>query len=268
MPARIKYKRPPIIERIIGVYHEIPPDVFNLRLPEWVEKISKTYSRPDHLAEWEIEIEDRNGVPIVKTLQPRAKIIHLFWKPHPKGEKVFGMRLRPDRLVFHLRREGEDPHEFEELYAEAKEWLHLWAAHFGVGAVSGITLEYVNILSHRLTPQFIGAGGGIQVGEALTIFTNIPGKHKGLTNPYECKVRLLIDPDKPCHLDVKVRLLEDEPTRVRIDMVATTLGMRREVFLPKALEEIEFAHDVMLEQFDCFFTDKAKQSFLPDASTR
>ena len=266
MPTKIKYKKPPIVERIVAVYHQIPQEEFDLRLPAWIEKIKKPYSRPEHIAEWQIEIEDKSGIPVIKTLQPKAKIFYQFWKPHPKGTKVYGLHLRPDRLAFRLRREEDDPHDFDELYVEMKEWIHQWSEHFGVPSVSGVALEYINMLSHEITPQFGTKDGGILTGEALMLFANIPGKYQSITAPYECRARLIIDEKMPCYFDVKVRLEAGEPTRVRVDLVATTRGNNRSITVAKALEEMDYAHTVMLEQFDCFFTPKAKESFLPNAN--
>jgi hypothetical protein len=118
MPADARYKSPPVVERIVGVYHRIPQEEFEKRLPSWIERINQEYPIPGHIAEWFIDIEQRNGVPWLKSLVPRANIVHLFWKKHPRNAHVMGMRIRPDRLVFHLCREGENPHSFEELLPE------------------------------------------------------------------------------------------------------------------------------------------------------
>lgn len=132
MPDKIRYKKPPIVERIIGVYHKIPQEEFERRLPSWATMIHPEYSVPVNQAEWQLEIEDKDGVPWVKSLTPKAKIIYLFWKKHHDNLQIRGMRLRPDRLVFHLNRENENPHDFDELYPEMQKWLPKWVEHFEV----------------------------------------------------------------------------------------------------------------------------------------
>jgi hypothetical protein len=265
METKIRYKKPPILERIIGVYRPISQEVFDQKLPGWVEQIKDFYPRAEPIAEWEIEIENKNGIPLVKNLAPKAKIIHLFWKNHSAGLKVLGMRVRPDRLVFHLRRENENPHDFDELYPEMERWIQPWATHFGIESLTGITVEYVNRINGNITPQLMQADGSIHLGGALNIFAQIPGDYEGLTRPYECNVRLVIDQKIPCFFDVKIAGEDGESASMKIAFAATTIDNARSIAFSKALEEIKFGHELMLRQFDCFFTDTAKLSFEPDA---
>src|SRR5689334_14350408 len=102
MPEKKIYSKPPIVERIVGVYTDLTRESFEAKLPSWIERIHGTYAVADPISEWEISVKDVGGVPVLQDAQPKAKIIHLFWKKHPKNQKVFGMRLRADRLVFHL----------------------------------------------------------------------------------------------------------------------------------------------------------------------
>jgi hypothetical protein len=50
---------------------------------------------------------------------------------------------------------------------------------------------------------------------------------------------------------------------VKIDFTVTTIGRDKAISAKDGLAEIRLAHDVILEQFDCFFTEKAKKSFIP-----
>jgi len=265
MAARIRYRKPPITQRIIGVYRPMTLEDFEAKLPGWIERIKDEFPHPESFAEWFIDITQKEGIPLLKDAQPKARIIRLFWKRHPKGLKVFGMRLRPDRLVFHLRRAEDEPHGFEELYALMEKWLDRWAEHFGFGEVAGTSVEYVNLLDERLTPQFVPAQGGLQVGNALNIFTRIPGRYQNIAQPYDCKLRLVVDEKMPCFFDVRVRAHDEgENPGVRVDFTVTTRAPGKAIELKTALREIAFGHEIMLEQFDCFFTDEAKLSFHPD----
>jgi hypothetical protein len=261
MAEKAKCNTPPIVERIIGVYHKIPQEEFEKRLPSWVEKISRAYPVPDHIAEWLIDIEERNGVPLIKSLAPKARIIHVFWQKHPEHKYVHGMRVRPDRLVFHLEREKDNPHRFEELMPEMKKWLPLWMEHFAVHEIDGITVEYYNILDGNITPQFVSSNGALKISDALTIFANIPGQHKGLTNPYDCKVRLVIDDQAPTFLDVRVRGDDRSANAVKVELKLTTFPKERKFNQSEALVALRQAHEVMLKQFACFFTETARKSF-------
>jgi len=261
MSEKLRYKNPPIVERTVGVYHQMPQDHFEAKLPSWLEKIRSDYPVSEPLAEWIIEIESKGGVPFVKSLTPKARIIQLFWQRHPKGRHVRGMRLRPDRLVFHLCREEEDPHDFDELLPEMERWLPRWAEHFGLPDIGGITLEYVNQLNAEVTPQFVDPKGSLRIGEALTIFGKFPGPAKGITSPYDCKARLVIDETRPTFFDVRVRVDDAVPNGVRVDFVVRTFPVGNRLTFADAIAELRSGHDIMLEQFACFFTEQAKLSF-------
>ncbi len=257
----VQYKNPPIIERTIGVYHKIPPQEFERRLPSWIEKTNAEFPVPGHLAEWLIDIEERNGVPLIKSLVPKARIIHLFWRKHSDRRHVHGMRLRPDRLVFHLFREEGNPHRFEELFLEMQRWLPLWADHFGVAQLDGVSVEYVNVLDGNITPQFFDSNGGLRIAEALTIFSNFPSPCRKFTAPLDSRVRLVVDEQKPVYFDVRIRGDDRSTNAVRIDFVVRIFPTTKRLTCSEALEELKVGHRIMLEQFACFFTEKAKISF-------
>jgi hypothetical protein len=255
------YSTPPIQERIAGVYTDITQETFESLLPSWADKIASKYPRSEPVPNWEIDVETVDGVSIIKDAQPRAKIIHLFWQKHPKRQNVKGMRVRPDRLVFHLVREEDNSHKFSELISELEEWLGLWMEHFGVVSLKGVTLEYVNLLNEQITPQFVSPDGSLRIGEAFSLFTNIPGQRHTIIPPYDCILRLLVDSKMPCYFTVRLMNQPIPQIGVRIDFSVASLAQNKTISPQEALEELRFAHKVMLEQFDCFFTEKAKESF-------
>lgn len=258
---KLQYKNPPIVERNVGVYRSIPQGLFESRLPSWAEKIRQEYPVVGHLAEWMIDIEDRNGIPFVKSLEPKARIIHLFWENRPKHVRVHGMRLRPDRLVLHLLREDKTAHSFEEMLPRMKKWLPLWAEHFEITELDGVAVEYYNVLDGNLTPQFMGPNGALNVGEALTMFSHFPGRYKGITTPYDCKVRLVLEETKPTLFDLRVRADDRSQNAVRVDFVVRIFPSAKKLKLDEAISEIEAGHEHILEQFACFFTQNARESF-------
>jgi hypothetical protein len=257
MPEKKRYKNPPIIERVICFYCKISPEDFEKRLPSWVEKIHGDYPVQQNMAEWTIDIEQKGGVPFVKNLMPKARLIRLFWKKHHSNLHVTGMRLRPDRLVFHLCRENENPHDFDELTPEMEKWLPLWAEHFGVTEIENTSVEYYNMLNGNITPH-LTQEGSVVIGEAVTVFGNMPGKYVAITDPYDCKVRLIIDPAESFYFDLRIRG-EPQSGAVRVDFIVRTKTQK--VSLAEAIKHIYTGHDILLEKFDCLFTTKAKSSF-------
>jgi hypothetical protein len=255
------YKNPPIVERIVGVYADIKPELFEAKMPEWTVKIRDAYPLARPITEWTLNINEVNGIPMLQDAMPKAEIIQMFWKSHPKKLQVQAMRLRASRLVFHLEREPERLHDFEELYSEMEKWVGKWMVHFEISSLKGITLEYVNRLNGEITPQFMMPEGRLMIGEAFALFSNVPGQHVGITTPYDCKMRLVVDEKRPCYFDVRVRAEDQASMGVRIDFAANTIRPGKEISAAEGLAEIRICHDVMGEQFDCFFTEQAKKSF-------
>jgi hypothetical protein len=264
MNEKTIYKNPPIVERIVGVYADINPELFEAKMPDWAAKIKDVYPLARPITEWSLNFKEVNGIPMLQNAMPKAEIIQMFWKPHPKKLAVQAMRLRPNRLVFHLHREEGKLHDFEELYVEMEAWIDKWMEHFEVPSLKGVTVEYVNRLNGAITPQFMLSDGRLKISEAFILFSNVPGKYTGITTPYDCKMRLIVDEKRPCHFDLRVRAEDQASTGVRIQFVANTIGavgQGKAIAAAESLGEIRFCHEVMLEQFDCFFTEKAKNSF-------
>jgi hypothetical protein len=263
MTDKKTYKNPPIVERVIGVYADIKPDIFEAKLPEWAAKIRDDYPLSRPIAEWSLNIKQVNGVPVLENAVPQAEIIQLFWKRHSKGQHVHGMRLRPSRLVFHLGREDDNVHDFEEVFAEMDAWIGRWMEHFEVPSLKGVTAEYFNRLNAKITPQFMTSDGHLMLSEAFILFANIPGRYHSIIPPYEGRIRLVVDEKRPCYFDLHVGVDENVRAGVRIDFMVTTVERDRVISSKESLAELRLAHDVLLEQFDCLFTEKAKNSFLP-----
>jgi hypothetical protein len=268
MSSKQRYKKPPIFERVLAAYTApMKPEVFEAKMPEWVSKIRDEYPLARPKSEWLLNIKEVNGVPTLEDGMPTANIIHVFWKPHPKKLQVHGMRLRSDRLVFHLLREDDEAHEFNDVYPAMEKWITRWMDHFEITSLRGVGLEYYNRLNAILTPQFALPNGAVAVGSALNMFANIPGRYKTMAPPYDCKVRLVVDDQKPCNFDVHVRSEDKGADGVRVEFMVRTLEQNRSIGAKQALQELLELHDIMLEEFDCFFTEQAKKSFIPYATT-
>lgn len=256
MTQKKRYKNPPIVERIVGVYYKLTVEEFEKKIPSWIEKIKSDYPIPENLAEWTIDIEQKNGVPFVKNLTPKARLIRLFWKKHPQNLHVLGMRLRPDRLVFHLRKENGNPHDFDELMPEMRKWLPLWAEHFGIPNIQSTMVEYYNQLNGLNTPTLVKEGG-VLIEDSLTIFGKMPGEYVSVGDPYMCNVRLFMNTELTRFCDLKI--FGDRATgTVHVNLIVQTT---KEMSFADAISSINDEHDIILEKFDCVFTEKAKHSF-------
>lgn len=266
--ARTIFTKPPVIERIVGIYRQMPVDTFESRVGAWIEKMHSEYPVAASFPEWDIKIEEQteHRIPVVKNITPRARLVHRRWKSDLNGRHVFGFDVRSDRLVFRVLREKNAVHDFSEIEAELQRWAPAWMEHFGIRDLDGTTLEYVNELSPVVTPQFVSKDGkSLEISEALALFVDIPGKHKRLAPPYDCQVCLVFDETIPrsCHLRVFGITNREAAVQVLLNVFTRPHESvkQKSISLQQALTELRESHDVALEQFQVIFTLEALKSF-------
>lgn len=174
------------------------------------------------------------------------------------------MRCPPDRLTLNLHAETGNPHDFEELYEAVKNWLPRWADHFGVTKFPSVQLDYVNLLGPATTPTFVDKNGGIRINRLLEVFGKIPGPHKTIIAPYDCKVGLLIEPNR-CVANIHVQGVRSKEgtLHVRVDLQVLAKQPDPLAGIDQALSELHYIHEILLSQFLAIFTEEAKQSFKP-----
>ena len=111
----------------------------------------------------------------------------------------------------------------------------------------------------------MNSDGGIQINRLLEVFGKIPGTHKSIIAPYDCRVGLLIDPEH-CVANIHVHAVrrpDDSALYVRVDLQIVATHPNGLLGTDKALTEVRYAHDVLIGQFLSIFTDEAKESFKP-----
>lgn len=262
---KLRYKKPPIVERVAtvtGNFSDSPVDLFFSRIESWKDIVRKEFPIHDPLTEWLLNVAERNGVPLFDEAEPEVQITHRFSRRNEHGQRLWSMRCPPDRLTLNLHAEDNIPHDFEELYGAVKDWLPRWADHFGVTTFSRVQLDYVNLLGPRTTPDFVARDGGIQVQRLLEVFGKIPGKHKSIIAPYDCKVGLLIEPNRcAAHIHVHAVRSKEGTLHVRVDLQVVAGHDVPLAGVNDALSELRYSHDVLIEQFLAIFTEEAKASF-------
>ena len=261
---RIRYKNPPIVERVAAVSGDIPPETFFSRIEGWKNIVRKEFPVYDPLTEWLLNVQEKDGVPLFNEAEPEVLITHRFSKRNQSGERTWSMRCPPDRLILNLHAEQHDSHDFEELYAAMSNWLPRWTDHFGVNQFPTVQLDYVNVLGPRRTPRFVDKDGGIQINRLIEVFGKIPGRHQSIIAPYDCKVGLLIEKDR-CGANIHVHAVRsrDDALHVRVDLQVVAAHPIPMVSVDEALSELRYTHAVLIGQFDALFTDEAKASFEP-----
>jgi uncharacterized protein (TIGR04255 family) len=215
VPRRIRYKKPPIVERIFTVTCDLPPEAFFSKFESWKEIIQPHFPHYDPHKDWKLNLEVKNGVPIFTNAQPEVQITHRFARLDAKGKKRVSMRLLPNEFSLNLHHDPSQPHYFEELFAEIENWVPQWIAHFGVKGCSSIAIDYINLISAVTTPNFV-KDSSVYIGDVLTVFSQVPIPYHGIIPPYDCQVGLMVDPKRPAtfafrvlgrvHLDIVLNL--------------------------------------------------------------
>jgi hypothetical protein len=265
--AYSRYKKPPIIERALSVTADVSPENFFARLEDWKQVIREKFPEHDPINDWRVNIETReDGTPLLTEVQPELVILHRFWRRDKKGRRYLSMRVQPHQFTLNIHRDSEGDHSFKEIHDEFSHWLPLWMNHFGATACETVILNYINLISHHTTPQFIGGDGSIQVSRALRVFAGIPSRHQGIIPPYDCQMGLMIDATRPAMFSLRVvvvNIAKENAPAIRVDLNAQVAKSKPSLSAFQALSEAQFLNSVIKEQFEAIFTDEAKKSFEP-----
>jgi hypothetical protein len=256
-----RYRTPPLTERAISIGFGMPEEPFRQRLDTWNEVMRHAFPDSETVTRWDIQVAEKHGMPYIPRDKQRLTTKHQFWQR--KGDKRDRcIQVWADRVAFNLLSPPGDPRTYEDLLALYSEWCPKWASHFEVKTVSGVTLEYVNILSSATVPKFCH-GNRMNIGEILTTY-GTPGPLKDLIPPFKFQLNFDADgKDFPMKVSVELAHVRQEEIALRLLFKASSEETGREVPLDALPREIDTAHRLILAEFDAFFTEKAKLSFEP-----
>lgn len=263
---RIRYKKPPIIERVVTCIADVSEESFYGKFDAWKDLVHAEFPEYDPIKEWSLNVGMKEGVPVFTESMPEVRITHRFWKKNAKGKRFMSMRLLPNQLTLNLHREEGNPHAFEDLFAEFQRWLPQWFGHFGATGASAVQLDYINLLSGATTPSFMDQYGALQIGSILKQFGSVPGRFQAIIPPYDCQLGLLIDAARRARFTMRVLAIMTAPnqgTAVRVDFQAAVDRDSPSLTVPQVFTEADFLHTVMVQQFEALFTDAAKKTFEP-----
>ena len=128
--ARIKYKKPPIVERVLTITGDLTPEVFYSKFEGWKEFVQPHLAHYDAIKDWKLNVQVKDGVPIFTEAQPEVQITHRFSRNNEAGKKLVSMRVLPNQLILDLHHDAGKPHYFEELFIETEKWIPQWILAF------------------------------------------------------------------------------------------------------------------------------------------
>ncbi len=257
------YRSPPVVERAISVAGEIDAVRYETRIEQWREIVSAEFPEYDPVPQWTLNLKQENGVPLFDSSPPEVHILHRYWRKSRGGKRAWCIQIRPNLISVNLLREPHDSHRFEEIAAVLAEWLPRWQQHFEVVPIRGVTIEYVNVISHETTPQF-ATPRAVDISKAFALFSSVPIPNYGLKPPYNCEITLICDKDMPCDLNIHVAGLTKEESKhpaVQIRFRASTAAASKKLTVTSAIAEVFFAHSKIIDAFERLFTSDARQSF-------
>jgi hypothetical protein len=253
------------VERAFVVHAPVSEEEFQLRAEAWEEVVKNDFPHAQTVTEWTLAVTEKEGMPVLDPANQTLTLRQTFWRaPGPRKEQ--GMQLWPQRISFNVLGSPENPRRYEDLDALIQRWLPKWATHFGVRTFSGVTMEYVNILSAKTLPTFV-AGSEIQVGEAVRMFQMIPGKLRKLIAPFDFQVNVRGETDPASQVTAQCLCPEtplgEVPTLQLRFRATTNVDSNRRAPLERVQEEARLMHGLIITQFEAYFTELAKKTFEP-----
>lgn len=266
MARRVSYANPPIIERALVIHTLIDEEFFRRAAENWQSIVQKEFPHCHTITEWTLAVTEKDGMPVLDPAQQTMQVRQTFW--HLAGKtKEKGIQLWPDKIAFNLLGLPGQPRRFEELQQMVGEWVPRWASHFNIQTFSGVTLEYVNLLSETTLPSFVKEKT-LKLGEAMVLFAQpLPLRNMLLTPPFDFQINAIGDTKIASRICAHCFTVPG-PSKVipsmQLRFRATSHLAERPVSpLTGMSGEIESLHELIIRHFEAYFTDRAKLSFQP-----
>lgn len=271
--ARTRYRKPPVTERALVVHLGAPigEEKFQVKADEWRTALGKDFPKLQTVTEWTLHVVEKDGMPLLDTAGQTMTLRQTFWQVTPEEKRRQGIQLWQDKISFNLLGELGNPREFEELENLTSTWLPRWATDFEISSCSGVTLQYVNLLSKETLPNFF-KNNELKIGQAIRLFGGVPVERNSLLPPFDFQVNVRVDNVDPrarvsVHC-VTVDVPADQGPTMHLRFTATTnLGEpTRSVPLENVKNEGRLTHNLIIEAFEAYFTEAAKAIFEPYVS--
>ena len=258
---KAKYRKPPIVERALVFHASISEEVFRPKAEEWQTIVKQEFPHVEMVTEWLLAVAEKDGMPVLDPARQTMTVRHTFWQMAGK-KKDHGIQIWPDKIAFNVLGGIGNPRDFDELEQLRERWLIRWATHFGVSTSTGVTLEYVNLLSKETLPTFV-EGQRLKIGDAIRLFQILPSSLHQLHPPFDFQINVEGETNPPSHFRAHCISVEGAPPTpsMQLRFTASTHKADRSIAVEKVAGEAQIMHDLILRQFDAYFTPKAKETF-------
>ena len=72
--VQVIYQKPPIIERVMVVEAIMTPEQFEEGIEGWRQEVASEYPYEEPLTEWLLNMKEKDGIPLLDTMEPELKI--------------------------------------------------------------------------------------------------------------------------------------------------------------------------------------------------
>lgn len=270
MPEPVKcpvfYKSPPVVERVATVYADVQEELFESRFDEWRSLVEAEYPVYEPLKEWLLHVEEKEGIPLLKTAQPELRITPRFSrKPSQDG---FDWSIRCPRGQFTMNMHSEvgkgQERRHANLRTEYARWLPVWIKIFEVKKAARLVVIYVNKLNHESVPSFYTTAGHLQLDQLLTNFSSIPGRQEFIVPPYRCTANVKLHGEPKTVMGIEVQdVVNAHGAAIQVNFSCAIDILNEPVSEDSFLTLMDKAHEHIIDRFEAVFTEKAKNSFDP-----
>ncbi len=239
------------------------PEQFEEGIEGWRQEVASEYPYEEPLTEWLLNMKEKDGIPLLDTMEPELKITHRFSKKRKAEGFDWSIRCPSGTLIMNMHSRPGSDRQYANLKDEFERWFPKWVRHFNISQCHAVTLIYVNSLSRDVTPDLFTSEGDLELGKALTVFAGIPGVHERLEPPFDCQVTVRLNPETSLHIRVNDDSSLGRGPTVLVKLKCTAALRPGHGTVQEALQLLNWCHERIIERFELVFTTEAKETFGP-----
>ena len=255
-----RYKRPPIIERVVSLRAEMDQNVYDRGFDEWQEWVQKEFPVSEPVKNWHVNIQRKNGIP--SDFSSELQITPRFSEKSAAQGFDWSVRCPIGQLTMNMHSGPKNNRNYLDLRERFPSWLEKWISHFKVEKFTDLVVHYVNRLDSTTLPSFV-KNGQLEIDKVLRIFFNISTKNEDFTSPIDLQLTLILKGEPEGRLFIHLEdASHDSNPALTLNLVVST-SLRKGQSTSEILSLVDWCHTRLVERFELIFTDEAKLTFDP-----